>query len=484
MHFEDNFSSASTAEMIRGLDMLFDLLDDLKLAKHEWISLVSHDHIVLESFLTTAIKRGYFGSINSWDEGGKTSLITELVSGCIIDPMGGQQIHSIETAAKDLFANEKSASKRHKKISTIMAAAIEDALLKWQFNLDTLKPDRKLAVEHKLRTPIAWLAKGQYTVTSNTYHSPTYATHPDPFNLIPYGARPHYHNYNEMVSLTFSFPQAELAELKEAEGGSSNVATVVKPAKTKSKRKEEVKNVGWQHLGHIDQLEAMANDSGVMIVDEEEKTTLEGQGSETQAVQGDETVVVDNTITVRKTLATGRMGSLLTFVKKVVRIQCAACIRAAENHSCTTELAHHRQAKELMSVLPLFVPADSPALRDVALAHALVNGNVAVVKELMSGTYLDEIVDVDGEEDVKPLSKAAVKPRLGNPEQPVLPTLAHWRILQAIERKPVDQFVDRIVDGAPFKRGYVQSSEITRTKERDPDDRREWYRLYTITIDL
>lgn len=121
----------------------------------------------------------------------------------------------------------------------------------------------------------------------------------------------------------------------------------------------------------------------------------------------------------------------------------------------------HSKAKELALVLPYYLAPTSSALRDVVLAHALVNGHEVLVEKLMSKAETPPAVPSTNGQTV----------RLRVSEQPVSPTLAHMRILQALERRPTPVFVDAIAKGARFKRGHLKSSLPCHDWEKNWEER-------------
>lgn len=107
--------------------------------------------------------------------------------------------------------------------------------------------------------------------------------------------------------------------------------------------------------------------------------------------------------------------------------------------------------------------ADHPILRDVLLSQALIDDNVELVSMLLAGEYQYEgNISSSPREDVLK-------------SKPVLPTFAHLLMIQKKQEKPMKEWTEAILRGAPFKRGYVESSFYTRKKEKDYKMRIEWY---------
>lgn len=126
-----------------------------------------------------------------------------------------------------------------------------------------------------------------------------------------------------------------------------------------------------------------------------------------------------------------------------------------DEQDCPVE--KYETARFLLSILH----PDSPGIRDVLLSHALVNGNVELLEMMMADKHDEEEAQTEKEQEKKGA---------------VLPTMAHLLILQKLQRKPLDVFINSILRGAPFKRGYVQSSTLyTRQKEVNLQQRQEWY---------
>lgn len=74
--------------------------------------------------------------------------------------MTGNKLEEIERAYVELFAGKKRLPKCAKLAREALAHDVSAALMQWQFDLGTLKPDRGLPVIDRLRTPIAWMANG------------------------------------------------------------------------------------------------------------------------------------------------------------------------------------------------------------------------------------------------------------------------------------------------------------------------------------
>lgn len=417
--------------------------------------------------------------------------------------MSGHKLEEIEAAMKDLVPASKIAIKRASKANEMLIHDLSEVLMEWQFDLNTLKPDRKAAVEHKLRTPIAWMVKGSYAQRQGGYTSGHYAL-TDAHCLFPPYGRPRHSN--ETTELSFAAMPCKNDDQKE-----ETVKTKTSEPTVETKN-EEVHSPGWKFLGHVDELHGslsttsettttdpttteefhnaaidtndaeMQDDSGIAIVDDDDfqgkgenivSASESGTNVERDAVLS---LLVDNGISTRtrstsmepskKLPVTGKIGNFPTYTMRVLRSHCSLCFEG-QSHSCSNPLLpFDAGAKELAVCLQKYLPPTSSALRDIVLAHALVNGNEDMAKKLMEGEWKGES---KGTDVAKASTKAAnlAKGRLGAPEQPVSPTFAHLRILQALERKPIPIFLQTLLHGAPFKRGYVKSSLPSRMKEHD-----------------
>lgn len=457
----------------------------------DYIELATSEDIAYDKFLLCCIQRGIFGVFEDMTEKQKQDWVTYYFARCLEHPMTGHHLEEMETACKALYLDEKTTARRNKKAQALMMDCLESAVMDYGFNLETLKPDRKQAVEQKLRSPLAWLTKGAYTVLSNNSYYPNTLLLPDIHGLFPPGPRPH--NGNESVDLTFVETrqvfidmidaiekEAAEAELKGSGCHSSNC-----------EGESKVGEQGWQHLGHIDELSSAADDSGVVIIPTVSKAATASGEEETEKIQESIHSTTSTKATKKKAVRVKgkgkqsvKIGHFPTSTIRVIRALCSVCSRGPVN-CCGYQLPYHRKAKDMALELLSFLPASSPALQDVLMAHALINGNESLLETMMNGAYGGD--ETGGGRDVKPVTKPTTnhaKGRHGQPEKPILPTLAHLRILQAVERKPVQKFIHCIIEGAPFKTGHVDANLQGRSEDDEVDSgedelgvRRKWYEV-------
>ncbi|UZJ56384.1 hypothetical protein CBS101457_005704 [Exobasidium rhododendri] len=494
-------SKASPTAVQRGHKKLFQLFDELELDASELALVLSSDRFSYDKLIMHAVEDASVSQLRGVDG---REFLQGVIESCLYLPMSGHRVEEVELAMKELTSSRKTPLNRAMEANRMLVEGLSEALMMWQFDLETLQPDRKLDTEHKFRTPIAWMARGTFVRNNQGHYNHPFASLADIHGLFPYRSRPR--QSNDSIDLTFaSMPSLydEQEEQRPSVHGKNrrDESEVQDKGKDREEDGPAVKDAGktketttgWRHLGHIDELAkrkdgkeglasmdvtlrgimggddaVMADDSGVFFGDESEKEDEVATPVQLVVEASDEET--DDTEEGPKKLPTnGKIGHFPAIVMRVLRSHCSSCLAGHQNHCYGFALPFDAKAIELADVLPKYLSPTSSALRDVVLAHALVNGNEDIARSLLEGEW-------EGKEGKPSTAKMTnlVKAREGAPEQPVAPTLAHLRILQAIDRKPMGVFVTAILRGAPFKRGFVKSSLPSRRKESDWKLRDEW----------
>lgn len=287
---------------------------------------------------------------------------------------------------------------------------IHQALCDWIFDLDKMSPDSvDTSRRSRFKTPIGWLIEGRHEVQAriNSYRTHTVLKPLDPYNLA-----------FESQGEGNPFDRAEFFITKQKENSLPSQGQSRDPGIGQSATTE--KDLTPVEPVEANQVEYEREELGLHLKPESYRSKSD------------------------------KLGLL-------IRCRC-------EKYHCSMSMSGENseiQRKETARALLELLDEDSPGIRDVLLAHALVNGNVELLEVMMEGQYDDK----SQEETAK-----------SNTRRPVLPTLAHLLILQKLQRRPLDVFVNSILRGAPFKRGYVKSPTLfTREKEVNLHQRQEWY---------
>ena len=374
--------------------------------------------------------------------------------------MTGNKLEEIERAYVELFAGKKRLPSHLKQAREALAHDLSAALMQWQFDLETLKPDRGLPRTDRLRTPIAWMANGINGIRGK---SPERSPPQSPSTDYPdeeYSAEEEYleeESPPQSPSADYQVSRSRWIESSDFHGimprqmscYDCRTSIIDLPVTTfqQEAREEDVqemlpadkpvarKGPGWRYLCHR---------SNLANIDISDDDGVSGPSS------GPE-------VSKHTTAAEGKAGLLPSFL---LRVRGLPCDISGQTHSSHLEnnFPCHAKATELAQVLPHYLAPTSSALRDVVLAHALVNGHEVLVEWLMS-------------KETTTIAVLSTNGRRRESEQPVGPTLAHMRILQALERRPTPAFVDAIATGAPFKRGHLKSSLPCHKWEKDWEER-------------
>lgn len=350
---------------------------------------------------------------------------------------------------------------------------LHEILSLWAIDLDILIPDTKTAPKKRFRSQLGWMMEGSVAVKNYHVNVRYKAVKPhDPYSLLPSQAR---YEHKETARLEFSLTRGQdrikSFTPEENEPLPDLQITESDPSMAAMEHEQE----GWSHFGHLNALTGMIEDFNL---DEERiiSSSIPPALDETSAQDGmssleyaEELSEIDEDEKVSESFLPYPFYPAIVFT--VTPIFCAS------GSECKDHAIESRKVEDVSHVLAEYLDADSPAMRDVLLAHALINGNVELLQKLMSGEYCIEEISNDTAGDASTSDVAgACASRNVQEKKPILPTLAHLRILQKVDRRPLPIFIDCILRGAPFKRGYVMSLLVMRSKEEDIEKRREWYK--------
>lgn len=320
-----------------------------------------------------------------------------------------------------------------------LSEVVEEVLVDWAFDLDTLRPDGGISEETKFRSPLGWLDEGSIIDKDQYYSSNHISMMPiDPYKLL-YGAKKV--EAEKMLFIVPSIPSRYLP--KNSDTTEADIMTCQSIPSKKSKTETK----GWKRIGRID---CATGTIDTTAQESEEERSFDA----------------DSDDKIKKT--TSNQSASLTHLTTCISVNRFFC---GDGNKCE-EHSEQRKVESVTRLLCEHLDNNSPAMRDVILAHVLVNGNVELAQRLMTGAYCC-YPKYDSEANTSmqcPHTLMKVKAR------PVLPTLAHLRIIQKLDRRPLKVYVDCILDGAPFKQGYVKSSLHVPEEMENIDKRRVSYR--------
>lgn len=336
----------------------------------------------------------------------------------------------------------------------------------WEFDLDRLKPDDDDETAVKFRSPIAWMIEGSADVEETHYSDHKYhkALKPqDPYSLMitkkdskcQFDSKswPDYSGRIVNVAFAISYDRKGIDSFREEDTMDVEAAITIDLALNKSSKATDESigsSKGWKHIGRLDAM------TGEMIQLDDVFAIVE----EMDAVLSPSTLSHDD-LSAKDDIQPDEISKTAypTTEDRVYTMTCSS------NGDCDLLLRNDSigASETAMALVELLGP-DNPAIRDVLLSHAIVNGNVELLEKLMSGDHDDRqaIQSIEGKRD----------------KRPVLPTMAHLLILQKLDRRPLDIFIKCILRGAPFKHGYVKSSTFYgHQRDDDVKERQKQYNL-------
>lgn len=293
----------------------------------------------------------------------------------------------------------------------------------WIIDLDQLDIYLREAQAIPLQTPIGWLDVRLKEIPCSEYEEKTKAliASQDPHSLLSTAP----FDWYDFAHVTFTImrdPQDVFVL-----GGVNERELISMKSKPDVLPKMDIKAKGCKHLGHRDMLEGAdrKSDNVNAKVSSDEDITSRGD-----ACQVADVVSHDEHDTSCKS---EKKKDRLSYFKQVTfQIKYDDIREDRAKGSRTAGMLVHLSGRE------------SPAIRDVVLSHALVNGNKTLVRQLMQGDYQGrKAKKADGSEAFQ--------------KKPVLPTFAHLLTLQKLNRVPLNAWTESILRGAPFKQGYVKS---------------------------
>lgn len=338
---------------------------------------------------------------------------------------------SVETASEHLFLE-----------------ALREILSLWALHLDLLQPDSINTSCDKFRSTLGWMSDGCVAVKDSIYCDLVRPL--DPYALMPIQFR------YEIESAELDFTHIRDGKHSLSEYSTDDRDQMDNPrdtSKSSFSEKCTLSSTGWKHRGHLDP------ETGIVDRSMEEETDIMQD-----AVIREEELLVPllKHIVVAESPEEAHIAKgetkLSPYTVQKIRKEVVFC---GNRGQCSKHRLDQDYGDDTILTLLEYLDADSPEMRDVVLAHVLVNGNVELLHKLMLVENAEEKqggVATESEGGDTKSSRMDESAGPASPKQirkPILPTLAHLRILQKLDRRPLPIFVDCILNGAPFQRGYV-----------------------------
>lgn len=293
---------------------------------------------------------------------------------------------------------------------------LERTLYGWTFDLDLLCPDQE---DVRFRSPIGWMRKGSVELDqhSQCMYMLGDTVPKDPHGLIPlHQTDPPKDEINLLFTLSRDRSiESLLMDITVRDNSDSISLGAVEARMTQLLQQPSRSQAGgWRRIGHYDitKAEVILDNNGI-----EEKLLL------------DKVLDLQNDQIQANTQTDGNIDETInTYPTKMISISRFTSKNTKGFYLCNDEVEYKELANAIVDLLPI----DSPVITDVLLSHALINGNVELCDDIFEEYNFKY----------------------------VFPTLAHLLTLQKLERAPIDIFIKYILQGGPFKRGYVKSASL------------------------
>lgn len=360
--------------------------------------------------------------------------------------MQGDQLVEFETVIEECFRwhRENNTEASCASSEDKYALNIQTVLSSWAFNLDLLKmDDSSTPASGRFKTPIGWMTD-ILTCTHECWLpcAHHYLQIDDPHGLLPLPRLENEPAPRNSTTMSFSYIREKSDALLQdqprfcdayASGSSGDMSE-------NSKNLPDhmvISTPGWKHIGRLDTatgtIHAIHGDNGAVA----EAEVKDGSRIEPLTI---------NSNADEHLVGSGEYRRKDLFVNTFSHIT----DRRNDSHG-------EGSGKELAMVILRYLKTNDAAIRDVLLAHAMVNGNVKLSYKLLYGTWTRTLVSKDDTANSSP-NEILV--------EPVSPTLAHLLILQKLGREPLNCFVELILIGSPFLQGHVKSSQYKLNREQ------------------